>query len=177
MTSRTRGERPQEAQPIPAAQPAAAAPLPINWWKLHNDERSETLETLLVWVPELVRRYSLPAQLVPPCWYLHDALTQELLALFQFRNQMQFNMALGPPPSAPLDFHVQFKLWRDRMREWVTEAGCVQGRHETPRVQLWAQLGTTEHAIWATDAEYEGFKTSEVQRTLEPIATEEGNAA
>lgn len=177
MTSRTRGERPQEAQPLPAAPQASAAPLPINWWKLHNDERVESLETLMAWVPELVRRYSLTAQLVPPCWYLHDSLVQELLALFQFRNQMQFNLALGPPPSAPLDFHVQFKLWRDRMREWVTDSGCVQGRHEAPRVQTWAQPGTVEHASWSTDVEYEVFRTSEVQQTLEPIPPTEGSAA
>ncbi len=134
--------------------PASAVPsppaLPINWWRLDIEEQAETLEVLVEWVPELVRRYGLSDAYVPPCWYEHEALVQELLALFQYRNQQQFNEALGPPPSAPLDYHYQQQLALTRLRFWAAMTGCNSAEHFPAQVQSWADLSSVRAAMWET---------------------------
>lgn len=147
---RERGERPDN--PVPPAPPAAVSrPLPIDWWKLDPEERTETLEVLFKWVPQLVRRYGLTESEVPPCWFRHEALVQELLAAFQYRQQMQFNEAMGSPPSAPFDFHYQFQLALQRLRGWTSRTGCNAGEHQETVVQPWALLGSTAAASWEVD--------------------------
>lgn len=132
--------------------PASAKPRfepPINWWKLDSTERAETLTVLAEWVPELVRRYGVTDQYVPPCWFRHEALVQELLALYQYRNQQQFLPVA--PPSAPLDFHYQFQLALTRLRMWVGVSGCNGAEHlETP-VQQWTVDTTVRASRWAVE--------------------------
>lgn len=121
---------------------------PINWWRLDAEERVETMTVLTEWVPELVRRYGLQDAIIPPCWFRHEAMIQELLALFQYRNQLQFLPAA--PPGAPLDFHYQLQLVMQRMRSWTGMTGCNGGEHEPTRVQSWADPQMVNGAKWAT---------------------------
>ena len=144
---RDRGERPTSAVP-PAAPARPAAVLPIDWMKLDAQEREEHLRILAVWVPAIVVSYELADKVVPACWYLHEAMIHELLALFQYRNQQQFNLELGPPPSAPLDFQYQFSLWVTRMRSLVGDAGCTTNEHEPQRPTSWADKSNPLSAKW-----------------------------
>lgn len=121
---------------------------PIDWWKLDTVERTETLGTLAVWVPELVRRYTLTDQIVPPCWYQHEPLVQELLALFQYRNQNQF-LPIAPPV-APKEFHYELQLAIARLRSWVQLTGCNAAEHFDGTVQAWAERSGAAPALWRT---------------------------
>lgn len=151
---RERGERPKTLQaPSNRVPPAAEKPVyapPINWWKLDAEERTETLQVLFEWVPELVRRYGLRDSTLPPCWYKHEAMIQELLALFQLRNQQMF-LPIAPP-SAPSDFHYQFQLFQGRMLTWNHMSGCNGSEHNDTVVQLWADPYKPAAAAWDVDA-------------------------
>lgn len=151
---RERGIRPEDLAP-PAPLPApSVAELPIDWMKLDDAERSEILLSKLIpWVPELVRSYMLKPQIVVPCWYLHEEMIHEVLALYQYREQQQFNLELGPPASAPIDFQYQLGLWKHRMTELTANAGCTQADHHRPTVQAWADVERPESATWSVTAE------------------------
>lgn len=133
--------------------PAPVKPVfepPINWWRLDPQERTETLAVLFDWVPELVRRYGLTDSTVPPCWYRHEAMVQELLALFQYRNQLQY-LEVGPP-NAPIDFHYQFQLALGRLRSWNQSAGCNTAEHQETPIQPWAAVGNPKAGEWEAKA-------------------------
>ncbi|GAA1573173.1 hypothetical protein [Leucobacter aridicollis] len=151
-TGRTRGSRPN-ATPPPPPPPQVRQPLPspINWWKLDDEESAETLEVLGEWVPELVRRYGLRDSVVPPCWFLHEALVQELLALFQYRNQQQVEPTA--PPSAMLDFHYQFDLAIRRLTSWTTSTGCNSAEHHDTTPAVWVMPGSVRNSNWVVDFE------------------------
>lgn len=149
---RKRGSRPQEEKPPPPAIPLRPQlPSPINWWKLDDEERAETLEVLGEWVPELVRRYGLRDSVVPPCWYLHESLVQELLAIFQYRNQQQ--VLETAPPSAMLDFHYQFDIAIRRLHGWTALTGCNSADHRDTTLPLWVVPGTVQGSQWGADFE------------------------
>lgn len=115
---------------------------------------SEILQTVLFeWVPKVVVSYELSEQVVPRCWYLHESMVHELLALFQYRQQQQFNTDLGPPPSAPIDFQYQFGAWKARMRELTVNAGCTSADHYEPHVAEWASTQRVDAAQWRIDAD------------------------
>lgn len=146
---RERSERPAAQEAERPAVPAAIAP--INWWRLDPEERTETLTTLAVFVPELVRRYALSDQILPPCWYRHEPLVQELLALYQYRNQNQFLPTA--PPVAPKEFHFELQQVIARLRSWVAQTGCNIAEHNEDRVQSWALPGGSAGALWQTEVE------------------------
>lgn len=152
--NRERTGRPEEAQPVKrAVQPAGPPPAisPINWWKLDQDERKETLETLTLFVPELARRYALSDAVIPPCWYRHEALIQELLALYQYRNQNQFLNT--SPATAPKEWHYELQIAMMRLRSWVTVTGCNIGEHYEDQPQKWSIPGESACALWQTEIE------------------------
>ncbi|WP_010157083.1 hypothetical protein [Leucobacter chromiiresistens] len=133
------------------------------------EEQSETLRDVLgVWVPKVVCEFGLTEQVVPRCWFRHPAMIHELLALFQYRQQQQFNTELGPPPTASIDFLYQFGLWRQRMRTLTSEAGCTASQHFSQHRPRWADPSATEFALWSVDLE---------EFTLELVAFEESDAA
>lgn len=143
---RERGAPPEMPKPVVSEMPPAIAP--INWWKLDPIERKETLELLAEWVPELVRRYTLNDQIVPPCWFRHEPLVQELLALYQYRNQNQF--LPFAPPVAPKEFHYELQLAIGRLRSWVMLTGCNIAEHFEGKIQPWAMDGGAPAALWRT---------------------------
>src|SRR5207245_238919 len=78
---------PQE-EPAPALQGAMkrSTPPPRNWWRLTGGKRQgrdparDALKAMVPWVDWLVGRYGL-AHVVPPCWWAHEAMVEELSAL------------------------------------------------------------------------------------------------
>lgn len=148
---RERGERP--ANPVPPKEPEAQSQVaaPIDWWKLDDYGRAETLGILLRFVPELVRRYALQDSEVPPCWHKHDTLIQELLALYQYRNQQQFLPVA--PPSAPLDFHYNLQLAIGRLTGWTARHGCRTGEHTPANLAAWVDPESEKSSEWIVTAE------------------------
>lgn len=125
------------------SEPDPVAPLieggglnpPIDWWMLSESERRAQLNRAWSFTQRLVRYYRLPGEIVPPCWFRHDEMVQELLALMQFRNEQQFieQQSAG----AALDFHHHLGLWITRMRGWVLEAGCKPNEHLEKAHPMW----------------------------------------
>ena len=73
-----------------ALSESLAQPIPITW-RIDPADPDRTLtaadaewlwEELRDWVEWLVERYSLDHRIVPPCWFLHGALVDELTALW-----------------------------------------------------------------------------------------------
>lgn len=149
---RERGERPENPLP-PAISPRPAPATPIDWMKIDVLEKQETLQVLLEWVPKFVVSYHLVEQIVPPCWYLHEAMIHEILAIFQYRQQQQFELSLGPPPSAPIDFQYQLSLWTGRMRSLRGDSGCTSSNHIEVEHSYWADPATTQAAMWHARAQ------------------------
>lgn len=151
---RERGTRPEDLTPPPPMPEVSAAALPIDWMKLDGAERAELmLSTLLEWVPSMVRSFALREQTVPPCWYLHEEMVHELLALYQYREQQQFNDLLGPPASAAIDFLYQLGLWKARMQALTGDAGCTSAKHHEPTIPAWADPAKPASATWGVEAE------------------------
>ncbi|MDR5700962.1 hypothetical protein RH864_14055 [Agromyces sp. LY-1074] len=75
---------------------------------------------------------------MPPCWFRHDELIQELLALKQYRED-QFSQ---PSQGAAFDFHGQLQLWIARMRFWVVETGCTGNEHVAKTPPMWIVPGS-----------------------------------
>lgn len=149
---RERGERPVEAEAISLPPDEIGAMSseesdglkfepPINWWTLNHDDRVEVLMTLVQWVPELVRRFGLPEKVVPPCWYQHESLIQELLAFYQYRDQQQYHPEA--PSGVGQDVMYQFQLTITRLRHWVEELGCTVRDHYPTRISHWADTGVS----------------------------------
>lgn len=126
-------------------------PPPIDWWKLDAQGRAETLGILLRFVPELVRRYALTDSEVPPCWYKHETLIQELLALYQYRNQQQFLPIANA--GAALDFHYSFQLAIGRLSHWTGRHGCRTGDHNSTELAAWVDPDSEKRPEWVVMAE------------------------
>lgn len=139
--------------PVPPKEPEpqVLVPPPIDWWKLDAQGRAETLGILLRFVPELVRRYALRDSEVPPCWFKHEPLIQELLALYQYRNQQQF-LPISPA-GAPLDFHYNFQLAIGRLTSWTARHGCRMGEHFPTDLAAWVDPDLEKPLEWAIEAE------------------------
>jgi hypothetical protein len=137
-------EGPAEAGPAPFAPP-------IDWWQLDGASRSDTVAELSEFTVQLVASYGLPSSVIAPCWFRHEALVQELLALFQYRNQQQFLEVA--PPGAPLEFHYQLNMAIARLTSWTKAAGCTEQEHIDTRIPGWVIPGTD--ATTAYDAAVE----------------------
>ncbi|MDR5707377.1 hypothetical protein [Agromyces aerolatus] len=112
--------------------------LPADWWALGTPQRHLLLTDLWEFTRKLVRSYRLPSPIVPPCWFRHDELIQELLALKQYRED-QFSQ---PSQGAAFDFHGQLQLWIARMRFWVVETGCTGNEHVAKTPPMWIVPGS-----------------------------------
>ncbi|MGO1571302.1 MAG: hypothetical protein ACTHYD_09575 [Canibacter sp.] len=131
----------------PLAEVPQARP-PINWWKLNAHDRRDTLRLLTEWVPEFVRRYAIVDQVVPPCWYQHEALIQELLGLYQAREHAAFDEYAAP--TAPNDFHYQLDLFKHRARGLVSQFGCNVAEHFETALPHWVLPGARS-ALWSDE--------------------------
>ena len=63
-------------------QVLARAPRPIDWARLSAEHAAQVWLDLDEWVRWLVTRYALDHRDVPPCWYAHGDLVEELTALW-----------------------------------------------------------------------------------------------
>ena len=53
----------------------------VNWRTLNDQDAPPAWKQLGDWVDWFTRRYNIPARKIPPCWYQHGPLVEELSAL------------------------------------------------------------------------------------------------
>lgn len=107
---------------------------PINWNLLSADEALVEWADLDAWVDWLRLTYGLPPTVVPPNWHRHDELVWELSALHtHWLNAYDTDGS----PSGPIGWHRDFADARNRLREWVSIAGCRLDRDRPTRQATW----------------------------------------
>lgn len=107
---------------------------PINWNLLSADEAMAEWTDLDAWVDWLRLTYGLPPTVVPPYWHRHDELVWELSALHT--HWLNAYNSEGTP-SGPIGWHRDFAECRNRLREWVSTAGCRLDRDRPTRQTPW----------------------------------------
>jgi hypothetical protein len=107
---------------------------PINWNLLSADEALVEWLDLNGWVTWLRLSYGLPPTVVPPYWHRHDELVWELSALHT--HWLNAYDTEGTP-SGPIGWHRDFAEARNRLREWVSTAGCRLDRDRPTRQTTW----------------------------------------
>ncbi len=123
MTS-SEGFQPQD--PFEHTGDTAWEPQPVCWPRLDRDSAFTAWHGLDSWIRWCIRRYGLDHRTVPPCWYRHGALVEELSAL---RTAWEAAYAPTAPGNAPLDWHAMFTMSRQRLQDWVARSGCRQDEH------------------------------------------------
>ncbi|MFT4188521.1 MAG: hypothetical protein QM621_08055 [Aeromicrobium sp.] len=115
---------------------------PVDWRELEaapdQTAAARTWRDLGAWVVWLTGRYALKRVLVPPCWYLHGALVEELTALWGAWLTMYDRTQ---PASSMIVWHREYEWARVRLREWVGEAGCGTEQNHTPDEQQRTWIG------------------------------------
>ena len=112
----------------------AEPPHPINWNLLTSQDLEEELLELNRWVNWLRMEYGLPAAVIPPIWHRHPELLWELSALhLHWLSAYDANQ----DGSAPFGWHRDFAECRNRLREWVSTAGCRLDRDRPTRQTTW----------------------------------------
>ena len=121
--------------PTPADDPAAEAvrslidpfpPMAICWPNLTDTETAHHFDALDDWVAWLTDRYQLDPRVIPPCWAEHGALVEELSAL---RTGWLTAYCLTATGDAPLAWHTEYALARQRLTDWAARTGCRPGEH------------------------------------------------
>lgn len=109
-------------------------PQPVCWPRLDRAAAAATWHGLDTWIRWCVRRYGLDHRTIPPCWYRHGALVEELSAL---RTGWQSAHSPTAPGNAPLEWHAMFTMARQRMQDWVARAGCRPDEHRGQTPSVW----------------------------------------
>lgn len=101
----------------------------VNWRELPAPMASETWTQLRAWVDWFVVRYDLTPVQIPPCWYKHGRLVEELTALYT-AHQVAFNATdsgLGP-----VTWHERLTLALTRLKA-AYAGGCGTEHYESTR--------------------------------------------
>ena len=131
---------PQDDQFPPFDLPAWAGawqPMPVCWKILDRATAAREWPAMAEWVRWLATRYALAPRTIPPCWYRHGALVEELSAL---RTGWLAAFAPHAPGSAPLDWHTMFAATRSRLDETVSRGGCTKGEHRDDQTATWLAI-------------------------------------
>jgi hypothetical protein len=111
------------------------APRQVAWTRVTAADAPAQWAALDAWVRWLVTRYALDHRDVPPCWYRHGCLVEELSAL---RGAHLVAFDPSQPASAPADWHTTFGNTRTRIRDWNARTGCKPGQHRVDIPADWA---------------------------------------
>jgi hypothetical protein len=117
-----------------AADSYSWEPQPVCWPRLDAQGAFTAWHALDGWTRWCVRRYGLDHRTVPPCWYLHGAVVEELSAL---HTAWQAAHSPAAPGSAPLDWHAMFAMARQRLQDWVARSGCRSDEHRPQQATPW----------------------------------------
>ena len=124
----------EEAEAI-VARVLGGRPRPVAWHALDADGAARAWVELDEWVRRLVGRYCLDHRDVPPCWFAHGHLVEELSAL------RTAHLACFDPagtPLAPVEWHQVLAATRSRLQLWAGRTGCRAGEHRPDAPPPWA---------------------------------------
>ena len=110
-------------------------PRPLVWRQMDARAAAAAWVELDVWVRWLARRYSLDHRDVPPCWFAHGHLVEELSAL-RTAHRASFDPAASA--MAPVEWHQVLAAARTRLQIWSSRTGCRQGEHRPDAPPAWA---------------------------------------
>jgi hypothetical protein len=154
----TDGELSEFDDMVSAALGGGEFPRPVDWSTLSAAERRTELRRLWPWVSELVRCWPVSRDVVPPCWYRHESLIRILSAL---RDAYLTAYHATQAASAAADWMQVWDAAEDRLRRWVSRAGCKSSEHHPDRIQRWV---TDPEEAAATVTEFEGFVAADFER-------------
>jgi hypothetical protein len=113
---------------------------PVDWRHLSPEESRVAWTTLRKWVEWFTVRYELSISLVPPCWWKHGELVEELSAL-HILHQASFDK--NDTGFGPIGWHERLAQAKERIRR--TGSGC-SSKHASSRPRSW--VGQTDEAEW-----------------------------
>lgn len=140
MSTATNGQDPA-SQPLPdelVEQLVTAnlddIPRPVRWIDLKGPAAERAWRDLAAFVTWLGIRYALHKRELPPCWWRHGALVEELTALKGARE-----VAYDPTQaaSAIADWHRTLYETRIRLAEWAGRTNCNDHEHRDDQIQRW----------------------------------------
>lgn len=154
----------QSAEALAAlAEPSAGEVDVINWRVADQRQAAAQMEPLREFVDWLIATYNVQPSVIPPCWWKHPALIQELYALHAF-HAMAFDSQ--DPGQGPIGFQERWFMARSRLSEYTNDTGCTGSAHarpvEPPRPTRiddeWFELTTGSRAWNDTTTPDEGFQ-------------------
>ncbi|WP_407343555.1 hypothetical protein [Pengzhenrongella phosphoraccumulans] len=110
-------------------------PRPVNFANLTHGTALTHWVALDRWVRWLVRRYNLDHRDVPPCWYAHSDLVEELSALHTAHRGAYDP---GGPAGGPAEWHQTLATTRTHLQLSVSRTGCKPREHRPPAAIDWA---------------------------------------
>jgi hypothetical protein len=128
------------AQSLPFDPPGLADTwqlVPVCWKTLDAATAGHQWVALGDWVRWLATRYALATRTIPPCWYRHGGMVEELSAL---RTGWLAAFAPDGRLSAGLDWHHMFDATRSRLNETASRTGCNLGPHRGDHVASWLTI-------------------------------------
>nr|WP_246220890.1 DUF4913 domain-containing protein [Phytoactinopolyspora mesophila] len=102
---------------------------------MSGDDYERTFVDLAGWVRRVAIRYQLDSRELPPCWWRHGALIEELTALW---GSWEVAYSDRQSASAMADWHSIFNETRTRLREWTSRTGCSAREHRGGTTPPWA---------------------------------------
>lgn len=128
-------EAPKESYQDPAVESAAGAMLDVpqwlgsRWRDLPQESMPEVWRWLRGWVDWVVEAHMIPVDEIPPCWFRHQEIVEELWAAANAEAQA---WEATTPTMVPMTaWHFHLRIMRDRLSGRAKE--CVgSGKHVAP---------------------------------------------
>ena len=135
LSSQVEKEASQEQSPTGGSPPLT----PVNWRSLSDDRGPGTdpvqaaLEAVAEWVDWLVDRYRL-GHMVPPCWWAHGPMVEELSALYVAWNGAYRDSEASAQDGVAWHEHLGHSI--KRLLGWNVER-CTYGKHRPVSATHW----------------------------------------
>lgn len=121
--------------------------LGTRWRDLPQESMSEVWQWLRGWVDWVVEAHSIPASEIPPCWFRHQNIIEELWAAANAEQQAW--EATGATMTPMTTWHFHLRMMRDRLQGKAQE--CVAGQKHVPPHSFRAGWGAGVLAVDETD--------------------------
>ena len=101
----------------------------INWRTLEDEDAPEVWTDLRDWVVWFTHRYNIATRKIPPCWFKHGALVEELSALHTAWLVSYDSLDVG---YGPIGWHERLAVAIPRLATWYN-GECHNGHTELPQ--------------------------------------------
>ena len=128
----------------PPALPDTWQLVPVCWATLDRATATREWAALGYWVRWLATRYAPATRTIPPCWYRHGGIVEELSAL---RTGWLAAYAPDARLSAALDWHHDFEGTRSRLHETTRGNDCTKDDHRDDDTASWLTIPDPGFAV------------------------------